>query len=103
MCDESRMHGVNGGKRAPATIEDDSHLSIFEQTKGLSIYRGRETYKDVIGYDNAKLFQQRIMKGPDPVEVYVFIDEIEKQLSGFGSDLSGVSGEMMGKMRVFCF
>ncbi len=69
-----------------------------EQTKGLSIYRGRETYKDVIGYDNAKLFQQRIMKGPDPVEAYVFIDEIEKQLSGFGSDLSGVSGEMMGKM-----
>lgn len=69
-----------------------------EQTKGLSIYRGKETYKDVIGYGNAKTFNQRIMAGPDPVEVYVFIDEIEKQLSGFGSDLSGVTGELMAKM-----
>lgn len=69
-----------------------------EQTRGLSIYRGKEAYDDVIGYDNAKGFLQRIMNGPDPVEVYIFIDEIEKQMAGFGTDSSGVSGEMMGKM-----
>lgn len=71
---------------------------VAEQTRGLSIYRGAETYKDVIGYENAKGFLKKMMSGPDAPEVYIFIDEIEKQLAGFGTDTSGVATEMMGKM-----
>jgi len=76
----------------------EKKCKVAEQTKGISIYRGKETFDDVVGYDNVKSFLSRIMQGPEPPEVVVFMDEIEKALAGFGSDTSGVTGEMLGKL-----
>lgn len=68
----------------------------IEQTPGLSVYRGNETFEDIGGVENAKAFGRAILKGQSPPRVVVFIDEIEKAMSGTSGDTSGVSQEMLG-------
>ena len=64
---------------------------------GLSIYRGKETFKDVCGISNIKSFVTKLFTGDTPPTLVLFIDEIEKQLAGTAGDLSGVSQEMHGQ------
>lgn len=68
----------------------------IEQTPGLSVYRGSETFDDIGGIENAKEFGRSILAGQSPPRAVVFIDEIEKAVSGSGGDTSGVSQEMLG-------
>jgi len=49
---------------------------MIEQTPGLSVWRGGETFEDIGGYDNAKTFMQNICKGNSSPRSIVFIDEI---------------------------
>lgn len=70
----------------------------IEQTPGLSVYRGGETFEDIGGIENAKEFGRRILKSQQPPRAVVFMDEIEKALSGSSGDTSGVSQEMLGTM-----
>lgn len=67
-----------------------------EQTRGLSIWRGGATFSDVRGCQNAIRFFKLMMEGRDAARVIVWIDEIEKQVAGFGTDTSGTSTEMVG-------
>lgn len=69
-----------------------------EQTRGLSIWREGETFADIGGVDNAKKFFTRVINGKEAPELVVFIDEIEKQFAGSGTDLSGVKTGMTGKL-----
>jgi len=71
---------------------------IIEQTPGLSVWRGGETFEDLGGLDQVKRFLRAVMAGIDPPRVIVFIDEIEKAFAGAGTDLSGVKSEMTGTM-----
>jgi hypothetical protein len=71
---------------------------IIEQTPGLSVWRGGETFDDLGGLDNVKRFLKAVLVGADPPRVIVFIDEIEKAFAGTGTDLSGVKTEMTGTM-----
>lgn len=71
---------------------------IVEQTPGLSVWRGGETFDDLGGLDNVKQFLEAVLAGIDPPRVIVFIDEIEKAFAGTGTDLSGVKTEMAGTM-----
>ena len=66
---------------------------IIEQTPGLSVWRGGETFEDTGGVENVKSFRRAILAGIDPPRVVVFIDEIEKAFAGTGTDLSGVKSE----------
>lgn len=71
----------------------------IEQTPGLSVWRGGETFADLAGYDSAKALLGRLFKGADRPRVVVWIDEVEKHLAGNAGDLSGTSQEMMA---AFC-
>ena len=67
-----------------------------DETPGLSIYRGKETLDDIAGCDNIKEYLIAKLTGRNPARLIVFIDEIEKQLGGVGTDTSGVATEGHG-------
>ena len=71
---------------------------MIEQTPGLSVWRGGETFADLGGLESVKQFLRAVLTGIDPPRVIVFIDEIEKAFAGTGTDLSGVKTEMAGTM-----
>jgi hypothetical protein len=85
------------GKDAKGAINIDQSLlwdrkcKAIEQTKGLTIYRGKETYSDIGGCDNAKYFFKKVLNGKYRYRAVLFIDEIEKGFAAVGSDTSGVS------------
>lgn len=70
----------------------------IEQAKGLSVYRGTETFDDIGGVENIKQFGRSILAGRAAPRAVVFIDEIEKAMAGGTGDTSGVSQEMLGTM-----
>jgi hypothetical protein len=74
---------------------------IIEQTPGLSVWRGGETFDGLGGLDNVKSFLRALLSGIDPPRVIVFIDEIEKAFAGTGTDLSGVKTEMTGTILTY--
>jgi hypothetical protein len=70
----------------------------IEQTPGLSIWRGGETFADIGGCETIKHFLRAVLGGREAPRVIVFVDEIEKAFAGTGTDLSGVKTEMTGTM-----
>ena len=74
---------------------------VIEQTPGLSVWRGGETFDDLGGLSNVKSFLHAVLAGVDPPRVVVFIDEIEKAFAGTGTDLSGVKTEMTGTILTY--
>ena len=69
-----------------------------QQTPGLSVWRGGETFDDIGGCANIKQFLRAVLAGKEAPRVVVFVDEIEKAFAGTGTDLSGVKTEMTGTM-----
>src|SRR5205809_7030775 len=69
-----------------------------EQTPGLTIWRGGETFDHIGGCDNIKRFLTAVLQGREAPRVIVFVDEIEKAFAGTGTDMSGVKTEMTGTM-----
>ncbi len=74
---------------------------VIEQTPGLSVWRGGETFQDIGGCESVKEFLRAVLAGIDPPRVVVFIDEIEKAFAGTGTDLSGVKTEMTGTILTY--
>ena len=70
----------------------------IEQTPGLSIWRGGETFAEIGGCGAIKHFLRAVLQGREAPRVVVFVDEIEKAFAGTGTDLSGVKTEMTGTM-----
>jgi hypothetical protein len=74
----------------------------IEQTPGLNVWRGGETFADIGGVENIKAFLSRVIAGAAPPRAIVFIDEIEKALAGAGGgaghDTSGVSQDQLGTL-----
>jgi hypothetical protein len=70
----------------------------IEQTKGLSVYRGKDTEDEVAGYDSAKQFLKLLFAGDEKYRILVWIDEVEKHFAGNAGDLSGTSQEMTGNL-----
>jgi len=68
-----------------------------EQTPGLTIYRGKETFDNLRGVEVAREFLTRIFSGRIPPSNLVFMDEIEKMFAGIQGDLSGTSQEQHGE------
>lgn len=67
-----------------------------EQTPGLSIWRGADSFKSLGGLSNIKDFLTKILtSGQTPVRAIGFIDEIEKGFAGSTGDLSGVSQDQL--------
>lgn len=75
----------------------DRKRKTVEQTPGLSIYNGRETYDDIRGVSVFKDYIAKLFNGEDAPTGIVFLDEIEKMFAGIGGDLSGTSQEQHGE------
>lgn len=71
---------------------------VIGQTPGLSVWKGDESLEDIGGLEQIKQFLNQLMAGNEPPKVIIFIDEIEKAMSGIGTDMSGVKTEMAGSM-----
>lgn len=72
-----------------------------EQTPGLKVWQGEESFEKIGGLKNVKGFLTKMVKGKNAPRVVVFIDEIEKQLAGAGGDTSGTSQDQMGSILSF--
>jgi SpoVK/Ycf46/Vps4 family AAA+-type ATPase len=70
----------------------------IEQTPGLSVWRGGETFDDIAGVENIKSFVTRLAGGPQAPRVCVFLDEIEKAMGNAGGDTSGVKADQLGAL-----
>ena len=79
----------------------DRKCQAIEQTPGLSVWRGGETFADIGGCENAKTFLRSVLAGRQPPRAVVFIDEIEKSLAGAGGDTSGVSQSLLGTLLTY--
>jgi len=77
----------------------DRKRRTIEQTPGLSVWRGGETFADLGGLSAIKARLSRILVGRRAPRVVVFIDEIEKAMGGAsGGDLSGTKQDMLGAL-----
>jgi hypothetical protein len=76
----------------------DRKRQAVEQTPGLTIWRGGETFDQIGGCENIKRFLRAVLHGQEAPRVIVFVDEIEKAFAGTGTDMSGVKTEMTGTM-----
>jgi hypothetical protein len=69
---------------------------LIEQTPGLQVWRGGESFEDLGGLNNLKEFYRDVMTSQQsPVRCVVFIDEIEKSMAGASGDLSGTSQDQL--------
>ena len=73
---------------------------MIEQTPGLKVWRGGETFADIGGCSNVKEFMRDIARGKRAPRAIAFVDEIEKSISGVG-DTSGVSQDQLGALLTF--
>lgn len=65
-----------------------------EQTRGLQIWRGGETFSDMGGNENIKQYIRALLAGKEAPLCIVWIDEIEKSMAGSKGDSSGVSQDI---------
>lgn len=75
----------------------DRKRRAVENTVGLEIYTGEETFADMIGVTAFKEFLTEIITGNDAPTVLVFLDEIEKMFAGLEGDTSGTSQGQHGE------
>jgi hypothetical protein len=76
-------------------------ISTIEQTAGLTVDRGAETFDDAGGLNQFKSFGLRLIKSDKAPLLYVRIDEIEKFLGGLGGngqagDNTGIAQDSLG-------
>jgi hypothetical protein len=77
---------------------------LVEQTPGVSVYGGTDTFDSIGGCEAVKDFLNNLIAGKRPPKAVVFIDEIEKGLAGATNgtgDSSGVSQALHGGLLGF--
>lgn len=70
----------------------------IEQTQGLSVWRGGETFGDIVGLDAIKGHLRRRLQSRTPIGVVLFLDEIDKVFANLEHDTTGVK---MDQFRTF--
>lgn len=69
---------------------------MVEQTPGLQVWQGGDSFESLGGLENLKKFLGSILtSGKSSVNAIGFIDEIEKGLAGAGGDTSGTSQDQL--------
>lgn len=79
----------------------ERHRQMIENTKGLTVHRGGETFKDVGGLRAFRGFAERFINGRYHPGAVLFIDEIEKSLAGIRGDLTGISQDYLAALLGF--
>lgn len=72
----------------------DRKCKAIEQTDGLTIWKGNESFDTIGGSTNVKEFLGKILTGKNAPRSIVFIDEIDK-LNMSGGDTSGTSQDQL--------
>jgi len=99
VAEQATMMMLSSARKVSLKDLWERKRKAIEQTSGLTVYRGGETFKDIRGVENMKKFLTSVINGNEPPNVVLFIDEIEKALAGSqGGDLSGTSQEMHGTL-----
>ena len=70
----------------------------IEQTPGLSVWRGGETFADIGGLSQIKDYLGKILRGNSPPRAILYLEEIEKAMAGAHGDTSGVSQDYLGTL-----
>jgi hypothetical protein len=65
--------------------------ALIDATPGLTVERGRETFRDIGGQEAIKGFATAVMQGRQPPTVIVRVEELDKVMGGARTDTSGVS------------
>jgi hypothetical protein len=74
---------------------------MVEQTKGLRVQTGGETFADIGGLESIKEFGRLLFAGNEPPSAIVWVDEIEKAMAGSSGsvgDSSGTSQDQLGQL-----
>lgn len=78
-------------------LRDNARKQIND-TPGLSVETGDESFDDIGGLDAIKEYLTKYFAGPRKPSVVVRIEEIEKALAGVGTESSGTSGDALGTL-----
>lgn len=70
----------------------------IEQTPGLTVYRGQDSFTDIGGVQAVKDYTRRLVNGRSKPRAIVWLDEIEKAMAGSKGDTSGVSQDFLGTL-----
>lgn len=71
----------------------------IEATKGLTVWRGGESFADIGGVEAVKGYMRLVLGGLIKPDGIVFMDELEKSMAGStGGDGSGTSADQLGVM-----
>ena len=73
----------------------ENRRAMIEQTRGLSVDRGREMFNDIGGLEQAKLFGRALFSGACPPALVVRVEEVEKVMAGSQGDSSGTSQDAL--------
>jgi hypothetical protein len=77
----------------------ERHRQMIENTKGLSVWRGGETFEQVGGLSAFTAFMRRFLSARRYVPGSIlFIDEVEKMFAGVKGDLNGIAQWTLGAM-----
>lgn len=71
---------------------------LVDQTQGLSVHYQGEGFSMVGGLEGIKQYFRRLMAGPKPPQLIVWIDEIEKTGIAHTGDLNGINADTLGVM-----
>jgi hypothetical protein len=74
----------------------ERHRGMIENTKGLTVWRGGETFDGLGGLANFKQFAMRLIAGRFRLGSVLWIDEVEKAMAGVRGDLTGISQDYLG-------
>jgi hypothetical protein len=72
-------------------------LNTVKQSQGCEMSVINPDFSSLAGLRSVKEFMGGIINGKKPIDVFVFLDEIEKMTSGQGTDTSGVTTKMIGQ------
>jgi hypothetical protein len=79
----------------------DQRIAAIEQVDGVSVYRGGETFADVVGNDGIKRVASRLKTAKNPIRCIAVFDEFEKTMGGSqaeGGDNTGIKQGMNGHL-----
>jgi hypothetical protein len=65
---------------------------MIENTPGLTVYSGGETFNDLAGLGQIKKLMQGLFSGLQPPKAIIYVEEIEKMFAGASSDHAGDGG-----------
>ena len=76
----------------------ERHRQMIENTKGLSVWRGADTFEKLGGLGAFKAFGRRFLSGRYRPGAVLWIDEVEKALAGVKGDLTGISQDYLATL-----